>query len=163
MQGWAGEWWLNTNSANVRSIMTTRIELAASKGCDGVDPDNVDGYNNANGLGLTAADATSFLGFLADTAHSRGLSIGLKNAGDLVTSVLDMMEWHVNEQCLEYNECQLFQPFIDAGKPVFHIEYPSDAPAVSSDIKAATCGATSASGFSTLLKTLDLSAWVDPC
>lgn len=143
--------------------MKTRIELAASKGCDGVDPDNVDGYNNANGLGLTAADATSFLSFLADTAHSLGLSIGLKNAGDLVTSVLDIMEWHVNEQCLEYNECQLFQPFIDAGKPVFHIEYPSDAPAVSSDVKAATCGAASASGFSTLLKTLDLSAWVEPC
>jgi hypothetical protein len=38
---WPDEYWLNTKSANVRSIMTTRIEMAASKGCDAVDPDNV--------------------------------------------------------------------------------------------------------------------------
>jgi hypothetical protein len=38
---WPDENWLNTRSANVRKIMATRIKLAASKGCDAVDPDNV--------------------------------------------------------------------------------------------------------------------------
>ena len=57
VDGWAGEWWLNTNSANVRKIMTARIELARSQGCDGVDPDNVDAYDNVNGLSLTQNDA----------------------------------------------------------------------------------------------------------
>lgn len=38
LEGWPGEYWLNLNSANVRSIMTKRIQLAASKGCDGIDP-----------------------------------------------------------------------------------------------------------------------------
>lgn len=42
--GWPDEKWLNTSSANVRSIMVARIELACQKGCDGLDPDNVDGY-----------------------------------------------------------------------------------------------------------------------
>jgi hypothetical protein len=44
LDGWPGEYWLNINSANVRSIMAARLQLAATKGCDGVDPDNVDGY-----------------------------------------------------------------------------------------------------------------------
>lgn len=38
LEGWPGEQWLNLRSANVRSIMTKRIELAASKGCDAIDP-----------------------------------------------------------------------------------------------------------------------------
>lgn len=44
LDGWPGEKWLNLNSENVRNIMKKRIDLAAQKGCDGVDPDNVDGY-----------------------------------------------------------------------------------------------------------------------
>jgi hypothetical protein len=28
----------------VRGIMRKRVEMAGDKGCDGVDPDNVDGY-----------------------------------------------------------------------------------------------------------------------
>lgn len=118
MQGWQGEWWLNTNSANVRSIMTKRIEMAASKGCDGVDPDNVDGYANANGLGIQEADAVDYLNFLASNAHSSGMAIGLKNAGGLIKSVLPIMQFAVNEQCEQFNECDVSQPFIAAGKPV---------------------------------------------
>ncbi|KAH6688235.1 glycoside hydrolase superfamily [Leptodontidium sp. MPI-SDFR-AT-0119] len=163
LQGWENEWWLNTKTANVRSIMAARIDIAASKGCDAVDPDNVDGYNNANGVGLTAADGTDFLNFLADTAHAKGLSIGLKNAGDLVGEVLDKMQFHVNEQCIEYDECHLFKPFIDAGKPVFHIEYPESAPSIAADVKSEKCAAAESMSFSTVLKTEALNAWIDIC
>ena len=159
----ATEWWLNTKTANVRSIMAARIDIAASKGCDAVDPDNVDGYANANGVGLTATDATDYLNFLADTAHAKGLSIGLKNAGDLVGEVLDKMQFHVNEQCIEYDECELFKPFIDAGKPVFHIEYPETAPSIAADVKSEKCAAASTMSFSTVLKTEALTAWIDAC
>lgn len=44
LEGWPGETWLNISSENVRSIMRSRVELASAKRCDGVDPDNVDGY-----------------------------------------------------------------------------------------------------------------------
>ena len=37
---WPDEYWLRVNNSNVRRIMTNRIQLAAAKGCDGVDPDN---------------------------------------------------------------------------------------------------------------------------
>ncbi|EKD14132.1 uncharacterized protein L3040_007869 [Drepanopeziza brunnea f. sp. 'multigermtubi'] len=166
MEGWAGEWWLDTRTANVRSIMASRIALAKSKNCDAVDPDNVDGFGNANGVGLTEADGVDFLNYLADTAHAQGLSIGLKNAAALVDSVLDKMQFHVNEQCIEYDECGLFTPFINAGKPVFHIEYPevvASAPAVDAEVKSQRCVAANSSGFSTVLKKENLDAWIDAC
>lgn len=50
LDGWPGEKWLDLNSTNVRSIMAARIKLASEKGCDGIDPDNVDGYVRAGRL-----------------------------------------------------------------------------------------------------------------
>jgi hypothetical protein len=44
LDGWPGERWLNISSERVRSIMKSRLELASGKKCNGVDPDNVDGY-----------------------------------------------------------------------------------------------------------------------
>lgn len=44
LDGWPDEKWLKLGSENVRKIMKGRVELAKEKGCDGVDPDNVDGY-----------------------------------------------------------------------------------------------------------------------
>ena len=44
LDGWPGEKWLDLDSENVRRVMKGRVELAKEKGCDGVDPDNVDGY-----------------------------------------------------------------------------------------------------------------------
>jgi len=49
------------------------------------------------------------------------MAIGLKNAGEIVQQILPQMEWQVNEQCVEYDECDTFTPFITAGKTVFHI------------------------------------------
>lgn len=44
LSGWPGERWVNTDSKSVRNIMAERIRLAAEKGCDAVDPDNMDGF-----------------------------------------------------------------------------------------------------------------------
>lgn len=44
MDGWPDERWVDVRSDNVRSIMKKRIEFAAGKGCDAIDPDNVDGF-----------------------------------------------------------------------------------------------------------------------
>lgn len=44
LDDWPGEKWLKLSSPNVRNIMKQRIDLAREKGCDGIDPDNVDGY-----------------------------------------------------------------------------------------------------------------------
>jgi hypothetical protein len=44
MDGWPNEKWVNISSPAVRAIMAKRIKVAADKGCDAIDPDNMDGY-----------------------------------------------------------------------------------------------------------------------
>ncbi|KAM0457699.1 hypothetical protein ACHAPV_006594 [Trichoderma viride] len=167
LDGWPNEKWLKLSSPNVRSIMSDRIKLAASKGCDAIDPDNVDGYQNDNGLNLTQQDSIDFLKFLQGVASSYNMSIGLKNAGDIIPQVIDFINFSVNEQCAEYSECDTFQPFIKAGKPVFHIEYPSGAPNIDASRAAALCSdsgiGAGSTKFSTVLKNMDLDGFVQYC
>ncbi|KAF4554719.1 Hypothetical protein D9617_3g017870 [Elsinoe fawcettii] len=167
LDGWPGEVWLQTNSDNVRKIMSSRIKLASDKGCDAIDPDNVDGFQNDNGLGLTANDTVSFMKFLSDEANRYNMSTGLKNAGDVIDDVLSYTHFSVNEQCVQYGECATFSPFVEAGKPVFHIEYPSGAPSVSTEAVTNVCSRSGKSAgsddFSTVIKKMNLDGWVEYC
>ncbi|MEO7163605.1 MAG: endo alpha-1,4 polygalactosaminidase, partial [Bdellovibrionia bacterium] len=54
---------------------------------------------------------------------ARGLSIALKNDLDQVNDLVQYFDWALNEQCFEYSECDMLQPFIRAGKAVFNVEY----------------------------------------
>ena len=150
LHGWAGEWWLDVRNPEVLVVMSRRIALAAAKGCDGVDPDNVDGFQNATGLGLTQGDALRFLRFLATEAHGQGLKIGLKNSLDLVPALVGIMDFAVNEQCLVYRECAALAPFVDDGKPVLHIEYATPRKA------RGVCAQSAGSGFITIVKRFSL-------
>lgn len=160
--GWPGENWLDVRSANVRAIMKKRFDLAVSKKCDGVEPDNVDGYANDTGFGLTKSDQLDYDQFLASEAHARGLSVGLKNSVELVPDLLASFDWALNEECLSFDECKSLAPFIAAQKAVFHVEYvdqASEGPAK----KASVCGQADIQGFSTLIKTWDLDAFRLTC
>lgn len=169
LDGWPGEKWLNIKSENVHKIMEARMDVAKQKGCDAVDPDNVDGFNNdENGLGLTAQDSVDYLAFLASAAHDRNLAIGLKNAGSIIPDVLNQMQFSVNEQCLQYDECDVFRPFIEQDKPVFHVEYPkgddtNNNDSVSSSKFTDICDSSAAKGFSTIIKNMDLDQWIEEC
>ncbi|PIE43430.1 MAG: endo alpha-1,4 polygalactosaminidase [Gammaproteobacteria bacterium] len=123
LDGWPDERWLNITSGSVREIMLARLDLARQKGCDGVEPDNVTAYKGNSGFALTAQEQLDYNRFLAKSAHKRGLAIGLKNDLGQVIDLVDHFDFAVNEQCHQYNECDLLQPFIDAGKPVFNAEY----------------------------------------
>lgn len=162
LDGWPGENWLDIRSQNVRNIMKARLDLAASKQCDGVEPDNVDGYANDTGFQLTQANQIDYNEFLATEAHARGLSVGLKNAVDLVAQLEPSFDWALNEECLSYNECGTLQPFLSAGKAVFHVEY-VDNTSQGTAKSNAVCGDSSIAGFSTLIKTWDLDAWRLAC
>ena len=123
LDGWEGERWLDIRSANVHSIMLARLELAVSKGCDGVEPDNMDGYSNSSGFSLTADDQLAYNRYLANQAHALGLSIGLKNDLEQIPELVEYFDFAVNEQCFEYDECDVLMPFTDVGKAVFNAEY----------------------------------------
>ncbi|KAK7211016.1 hypothetical protein V2G26_018194 [Clonostachys chloroleuca] len=172
LDGWAGEYWLNLRSSNVAAIMRRRIALAARAGCDAVDPDNMDAYENDNGMGMTKQDSINFMrNVLAPAASAAGLAIGLKNGGSIISSVLDVVQFEINEQCAENAECSTYLPFIRAGKPVFHIEYPAGdntSPTVLRTSQLAPyCtvdpAGTDISKFSTVLKLMNLNRYVQTC
>ncbi|KAL4810196.1 glycoside hydrolase superfamily [Aspergillus unguis] len=165
---WEGESWVDITSSKIRAIMTARLDIAQEKGCDGVDPDNVDGYDNDNGLGLSEDDTVDYMEFLARESRKRGLSIGLKNAGAVIPRVIGDMQWSVNEQCAEYDECDTYAAFVKAGKPVFHIEYPkgdttNNEVEVTGARKTNACDFEDSARFSTVIKNMDLDNWVQEC
>lgn len=154
--GWEGERWFDIRRLDVLGpAMEARMDLCKSKGFDGVEVDNIDGYANDTGFSLSAADQIAYNEFLADAAHERGLSIGLKNDLDQVGRFVDSYDFAINEECAEAGECDRLTPFIDAGKAVFHVEYAMDLDEF--------CPETTALGFSSIKKRLDLDAWIQTC
>jgi len=154
LSGWAGEKWLDTRSANVRRIMQARMDLARSKSCDGVDPDNVDGYTNKPGFPLTAATQLDYNRFLATEAHARGLAVGLKNDVDQVASLATDFDFAVNEQCFQYKECASYTPLTAQGKAVFNVEYATKYRDAAT--RATLCASAKAAHLRTLVLPLDL-------
>ncbi|XP_052090582.1 uncharacterized protein LOC127727175 [Mytilus californianus] len=121
---WPGETWVDIRNSHVRRIMRDRISYAASRHCDGVDPDNVDGWaQNQAGLHLTPADQLDYNRYLAREAHGHGLAIGLKNDVSQLSDLVGDFDFAINESCMNYHECGRYKPFFDARKPVFHIQY----------------------------------------
>lgn len=168
LKGWAGENWVNISSPSIRAIMESRIKLASLKNCDAVDPDNIDGYSNKNGLGLTRNDSVSFVNFLAETAHSFNLSISLKNGDDsLVSQLVAVVDFSVQELCHQYNECETFRPFIEHNKPVFNVEYPksetSNDDNVSETVYNKVCYDQTSTDFSIIFKNISLDSWIQSC
>ena len=156
LAGWPDEQWLDIRRLDVLApIMEARLDLAVDKGCDGVEPDNVDGYANDTGFPLSGHDQLRFNRWLARAAHSRGLSVGLKNDLNQVRELVDDFDWALNEQCFQYNECDRLTPFIQRGKAVFGVEYQGDP--------ATFCPRANSMNFDWLKKNLALGAWRIPC
>ena len=155
LDGWDNERWLDIRSANVHSIMTKRLDIAKNKGCDGVKPDNMDGYTNNSGFNLTSQDQLAYNRFIANEAHKRGLAVGLKNDLDQIGELVEYFDFAVNEQCFEYNECDALLPFINHGKPVLTAEY-LDKYVNNPNERAAICQESRDNLFSTLILPLDL-------
>ncbi len=155
LDGWEDERWLDIRSANVHDIMKKRLDVAKQKGCDGVEPDNMDGYINKSGFTLTAQDQLAYNRFIANEAHKRNLAVGLKNDLDQVTQLVEYFDFAVNEKCFEYNECDTLLPFINQGKPVLTAEY-LDKYVSNASERAAICQESRNKQFSTLILPLDL-------
>lgn len=156
LDGWPDERWLDIRQLKrLMPIMSKRLDQCRDKGFDAVDPDNMDGYANApTGFPLKQKHALAYLKALAKAAHARGLAIGLKNSLALLPKATSVVEFAVNEQCLQYHECGSYAGFLAAGKPVFHVEYSGTIQAI--------CAARPA-GFSTVRKHLNLDAWAQYC
>ena len=122
--GWPGERLLDIRRLDVLGpIMRDRIAMCARKGFDGIEFDNVDGYQNATGFPLTGADQKRYNVWLANQAHRHGLMALLKNDVGQVRALEPYFDGALNEQCHQYDECGRLDRFVEAGKPVFGVEY----------------------------------------
>jgi len=155
IDGWPGQKWVDIRSTVVRNIMAARMATAAAKGCDAVEMDDVDSYQNDPGFPITAADQLDFNTFLATTAHANDLGIALKNDIDQVASLASKFDFAINEQCFQYDECDTLSNFITQGKAVFGVEYELAT--------SAFCTKANADQFSWLKKDLDLDASLTQC
>ncbi|QDS69147.1 hypothetical protein FKW77_010471 [Venturia effusa] len=186
---WAGERYLDVRSPTVWRVMRNRIRLAKRKGCDGIDPDNVDVATNDNGKNLTQTDAINFIKKLANESHRRRMAFGLKNAQNTLVQVMNITDFAVNEQCAQDEEgaegCASYGNFTKLGRPVYHIEYtnyttdpstkvvnlcsstPNLSNLTSDAIRDQLClkghENTIGKGFSTVIKNLGLDEWVLYC
>lgn len=140
------------------ALLRARLDICAQKGFDGVEFDNVDVYQeNAKGepragafkdadgtaRALTAWDQLYFNAWLANEAHLRGLSAGLKNDGSQIPQLVDYFDWALNESCFEEPERKSrrhhcltkdnvvleegkfgYDMFTKRGKAVFGVTYP---------------------------------------
>jgi len=156
LDGWAGERWLDTRSANVRAVMSARLALARTKGCDGVEPDNVDGYANTTGFPLAASDQLDYNRYLATSAHALGLAVALKNDIAQLEALQPVFDFAVNEQCHEYSECDGYSVFTAHDKPVFNAEYKSSYVNNVAGARDALCVAAKAANLRTLVLPLAL-------
>jgi len=154
VSGWPGEKWLDIRQISILGpIMEARMDMCVAKGFDGIEVDNVDGYTNGSGFPLTSQDQLNYNIFLANAAHARGLSIGLKNDVGQVKDLLSYFDWALNESCFNFSECDTLLPFINAGKAVFQTEYDTSQ----------YCTQANGMNFNSIVKHQSLDAWRQPC
>jgi hypothetical protein len=158
-EGWSGEKWLDIRRIDLLApIMLARLDDCAAKGFDGVEPDNMQIWDNDTGFPLTYDDQLRYSLWFAEEAHKRGLAIGQKNAPDQTKDLVDVFDFAITEDAFYFGWAEEMKPYIDAGKPVFAAEY-TDLPGDFQEF----CQQSEDLGFSTILKKRDLNAWIEFC
>ena len=105
----------NASSTSARStsllpIISARLDLAVTKGCDGIEPDLDDTYNGYDtGFDLTMPTNSRTTAPSPTPPTRRGLSIGLKNGasedGTFEAAMVEFTDWALNEECNTFDEC----------------------------------------------------------
>ncbi|MFK3980206.1 endo alpha-1,4 polygalactosaminidase [Micromonospora sp. NPDC050397] len=151
-----GERWLDIRQwSALEPVLADRFRLCYGKGFTAVMPANMDGYAQSSGFPLTFDDQLVFNRRLAALARSAKLSPGLTNNLEQVVALEPSFDFAVNEECFHRAECDQLLPFVEAGKPVFQVEY--------DELLEEHCTDAQGYGFATIRKERDLGAWRDLC
>ncbi|MGI5213640.1 endo alpha-1,4 polygalactosaminidase [Plantactinospora sp. CA-290183] len=148
--------WLDIRQwSALEPILADRFRLCRGKGFTAVLPAGMDGYAHRSGFPLTFDDQLRFNRRLAALARNTGLSPGLTNDLDQALALEPAFDFAVTEDCFRRRQCQRLLPFVEAGKPVFHVEYRAAI--------ADFCTTTRGYGFASIRKDRDLGARRDVC
>src|SRR6185295_5642895 len=119
------EHYLDIRSRDVLRLVLARVEMCAAKGFDAVEPDLDDTFEADSGFSLTQRDSIDFDTAVAARAHELGMSIALKNGDDsaFAAAMQPLVDFALVEQCFEFDSCDAYNVFTDAGKAVLEVEY----------------------------------------
>jgi hypothetical protein len=158
--GWPGERWLDVRQTQIlEPIMAARLQLCAKKGFDGVDPDNLDGYENRTGFPITYAQQLAYDTWVAQEAHALGLTADEKGDNNQVADLSKVFDYAVTEQCWTQGWCNEFAVYTARNALVVDVEY--GVPPTRFQSKA--CPAIAKYGENAILKHLGLNAWIVTC
>ena len=150
-EGFPNERWLDIRRFHLfAKPLQRRFDICARKGFDAVEPDNIAGWENKTGFPIGAGAQLRFNRWVARQVHARGMAVALKNDGDQVGRLLGSFDFAIVEECFQYDECGVYEPFVKAGKAVFEAEYELEP--------SAYCDAAMSLDISAIGKSYDLFA-----
>ncbi len=145
------ERWANVGGKKQRRfllrMMERRTQKCARAGFDAVEYDVVTAHESGRkttGWNVSYKDQLAYNRGLARIAHRHRLAVGLKNDLGQIKDLQRDFDFAINEECFTYKECGRLKPFVDAGKPVFHVEYTNS--------RAEFCATSEALGFKSIRK-----------
>jgi endo-alpha-1,4-polygalactosaminidase (GH114 family) len=156
--GWEGEKWVDISSDLLKPIIEARLDMLVSKGFNGIEPDNLDGYENSTGFTITEQQAIDFCKWLAGEAHERNLSIGQKNVPEFTSELVTSFDWILTEDMFAQEWEEDVKAYVTAGKAVFATEYTDEL----TDFTSA-CQKASMLNYDLILKDRDLTAATERC
>ncbi|MEU8068393.1 MULTISPECIES: endo alpha-1,4 polygalactosaminidase [unclassified Micromonospora] len=136
-------------------VLADRFRLCRGKGFGAVALADADGYRHRTGFPLDFDDQLLFNRRLAGLARELSLSPGLVDDVTQVAALAPDFDFAVNQECVRRRQCAKLLPFVDAGKPVFHVEYTGEP--------ADFCVTSVGYGFASIRKDRTLDAWREPC
>ncbi len=104
--GYPDEHWVDVRQLQaLRPLIDARLQMCAAKGFDGVEVDNIDGWDNRSGFPLTPQDAEAWLAQVANEAHALGMFVLWKNDPYLASFGERYFDGALSEQCFQFREC----------------------------------------------------------
>jgi len=157
---WKGERWLDVRATSIlEPIMAHRLDLCKKKGFDGVDPDNLDGYQNHTGFPITYQDQLTYDTWVAKEAHDRGLTAAQKGDDGQVKDLVKVFDFAVVEQCFAQGWCPKFDVYTNSNRLVVDVEYYKNE----TRFQQKNCPEASQNHDTAILKKLQLTAWIVTC
>jgi hypothetical protein len=112
LTGFADEHWVDVRQlSSLQPIIDARLSMCATKGFDGVEVDNIDGWNGAldgtspKGFPLTKSDAEAWLAYIANQAHSLKMFVIWKNNDEDTSFGVRYFDGALSEQCYSFTQC----------------------------------------------------------
>ena len=133
MTDW-NEFWIDIRKSDlVVPIIQKRIDILKLFGCDILEPDNMDCYDNIDCYSKMTPTITrnyvmtaqiKYVNLIANYTHSIGMSIVVKNSVDIIPQIYNNFDGVVIENCIKYDECDIYKKyFVDNNKVALAVEY----------------------------------------